>query len=271
MHSVFRFSLIFLIALTFAPSLFAQNSCRRLFMSPEEIQSQIKARALKKDASEKIDLWQVYKNSSLSETEYNQTQIENLRTEKLPEPSPGRMTGVSFPFADEVLRFVKEHPLNSREKAFVYDPQGIFGYCWGRAMHIHIELLKRGVDKTRIRKIWALGDFDPVDRKLWTNHVATMVKAEDGGWYVIDTLLPEGVIAAEAWYERMKMSDGSPDPFRIFITSAKKYGAFGTDHYAPHVIKPDDSYGYFTDLLKWLRKDSRREILRRRTSKAPAQ
>ncbi len=104
--------------------------------------------------------------------------------------------------ADErklLLNIVMENPVAKSSSSTIFDPPqhpgrpgGEIGYCYGRAMASHLLARKMGLKESSMRKIFAAGDMQN-GRVRWRNHMATVVKGEDGKEYVIDPIMP-GII-----------------------------------------------------------------------------
>jgi hypothetical protein len=78
------------------------------------------------------------------------------------------------------------HEVAGIDKLEKYDPEGILGFCFGRAMAAHLIALRMGLEPGSIRKIFIVGVLKYCEKKEWRFHVATIVKGEDGEWYAID-------------------------------------------------------------------------------------
>jgi hypothetical protein len=84
------------------------------------------------------------------------------------------------------------------EKLAKYDPTGIIGFCFGRAMAVHLLARKTGLAEENIRKLFVIGDLRSGPNPEWRFHVTTLVKGEDGHWHAIDPIL-RGPMRAESW------------------------------------------------------------------------
>jgi hypothetical protein len=152
-----------------------------------------------------------------------------------------------------------QHPTAAYSLRKKYDPEGRIGFCFGRALAIHLELLRAGIQKESIRKIWVVGELK-LGSLQWHHHVATMVRAQDGGWWVIDPMY-EAPIKATHWMTRMRWIFGKwpslaelPKPeapqLRFFVTKPERFGpAFGAK-YSPKVIQSTNFGAFFKDLMK---------------------
>ena len=169
-----------------------------------------------------------------------------------------------------MLESIEKHPtLNSVNSQKYQREEAQIGYCFGRAMYYHLVLLKMGVPKNFIRKIWIVGPIATrSDNKLiWGFHVATVVYTKDRGWVTIDTneVKPEPV---KDWYAS-NSSRSIDKKARIYVTNASKFGVSIETYNKVQLgikseegslgIKPNENdwyKGYFFDLLTSMRKIS---------------
>ncbi|MCO4795032.1 MAG: hypothetical protein KC493_15050 [Bacteriovoracaceae bacterium] len=147
----------------------------------------------------------------------------------------------------KVYRAVDNHPVASQCHLRRYDPQGNMGFCFGRAMTAHLELLNSGVQKDKIRKLWAVGSFQ-TGSSNWRYHVTTIVKGSDGQWWAIDPIFGNP-ISAKDWLKRMKGYDVGGD-MALFTTEAKRFGPSSPAKYSNRELKHFEYNNYFEDLLK---------------------
>ncbi|MES2801791.1 MAG: protein-glutamine glutaminase family protein [Bdellovibrionota bacterium] len=137
-----------------------------------------------------------------------------------------------------------------------YDPSGDIGFCFGRATFIHLMLLKMGLQKNSIRKIWAMGSMNTGEMN-WRYHVATMAYTKRKGWLVLDTNHGAAVSLQEwvAAYSKMS-TDGK---LRFYTSDASKFG-FKMGKYSRLYLgidlnqERDYFRGYFKDMMEWVHK-----------------
>lgn len=89
--------------------------------------------------------------------------------------------------AETILAKVAKNPVANLESAQAYDQGGQVGYCFGRALLVHLFLLQAGVPQDDIVKVFNLGEL-MVQKQLWRFHVAVMVRDSQHGFLVIDPL-----------------------------------------------------------------------------------
>ncbi|RYZ49998.1 MAG: hypothetical protein EOP07_23595, partial [Proteobacteria bacterium] len=133
--------------------------------------------------------------------------------------------------AKSVLKNVQNNPVAKLEASQNYDPSGQLGFCFGRALLVHYELLKAGVKQQDIAKIFVAGQLR-VAHQIWNFHVAVMVRDAKHGFIVIDPLYDEPM-SLKAWSELVASYDMkgtlsrarfySSDP-RRFLPSGERYG-----------------------------------------------
>ncbi len=147
-----------------------------------------------------------------------------------------------------------------------YDPDLQLGFCFGRAMFTHLYLLHSGVAKESIMKAWVIGPMLS-DGLNWEYHVATIVKASDGGWWVIDRVAGR-IIKIEEWFEKMQ-GMSTDDKLRIYFTSASRFSPFSDETYNPRDLglmesSESDFYNsYFKDMLNYFSKNREGFALKR--------
>ncbi len=133
---------------------------------------------------------------------------------------------------NELFRRASQHSVAGTSHIDDYDwqPTGIgnneIGFCYGRAMAVHLIARKMGLNKASIQKIFIAGDLRDGETR-WRFHMATMVQGEDEEWYVIDPIMPdigrEGVLTPYEWMVATKMefdlrTDGKDDS-HFFVTN----------------------------------------------------
>lgn len=196
-----------------------------------------------------------YNDSLLSSEQIMSANLANL--EKLSK-TPGdnsireRAAYISKDSALEIYNAVSRHPVADQCMIPKYDPQnrGI-GYCFGRAMTVHLESLYRGIAKDSIKKMFAQGALQTGSNK-WRYHVTTIVKGPTNIWWAIDPIIG-GVITADEWYRYMKKFD-SNGKMKIYFTNANQLTpACNVKYNKQQLYYDQDIKRYFGDLLKWYR------------------
>lgn len=121
-----------------------------------------------------------------------------------------------------IMKELRTNPVVSLENLLRYDPTELIGFCFGRALFTQLELLRRGVHKQSIMKAFAVGRMLK-DKINWNFHVATIVKASEGGWWAIDPEF-DSVMKVDDWFMKMR-SYSYGDELRLYVTDAKRFSS----------------------------------------------
>lgn len=90
-----------------------------------------------------------------------------------------------------ILDRVHNHPVLSIPRLAHYDPSSQIGFCFGRAMAVHLALSTRGYPSTQLRKLFAIGELRSNEKPLWRFHVTTsFYSPERAEWMVLDPYFP---------------------------------------------------------------------------------
>jgi len=179
----------------------------------------------------------------------------NQKTAKaLAEPAqlvaPNGDNGLSFREADFFVRLIDKHPTHGRLKEKSFDPEGCFGFCFGRATLIHNEALLRNIPSHLIKKIWAVG---PSENQRWQFHVSTLFKAESKNtWWAADPIFYQA-LDVRTWVLQMNsLSDDGRMMF--FVTDPNRFSVYSSRPYSAVDLLGDgqsDFYnGYFKSYLE---------------------
>lgn len=198
------------------------------------------------------DMFDVWRKAKAEADTINQATMKYLDT-PLEDNHVKRVASLDSNQRNKVYRAVDDHPVASQCQLRQYDPQGNMGFCFGRAMTAHLELLNSGVQKDKIRKLWAVGSFQAGGNN-WRYHVTTIVKGDDGQWWAIDPIFGYPV-SAKDWYSRMKGFDVGGDMV-LFTSEAKRFGPSSPDQYNRAHLNLDAYNDYFNDLLKSYRENN---------------
>ena len=178
-------------------------------------------------------------------TERNNKILAALENETV-EASGKRKVGLSLAEAREVLNRVKTNKVTGQTGK--YDPKGGIGFCFGRALAAHLETLAMGVQKESVRKIWIVGTMETGGKITWGHHVATMVKATDGSWWVMDTYTNK-LSTPTDWVAAVKSTLKPTNNPSIFISEPQRWGPNWPSPYSPGALNNDFYNGYFKDYL----------------------
>ncbi|MGE0526330.1 MAG: protein-glutamine glutaminase family protein [Bdellovibrionales bacterium] len=172
-------------------------------------------------------------SSSLSLAATPQEEIQRLY-DVITEQAPASLGAFTEAQRNELFQKVSSHPVAGLEGIGRYDRQptgigdGEIGFCYGRAMAVHLLARKMGLEEQSIKKIFIAGDLNNQQGTRWRFHMATMVKGNDGKWYVIDPIMPSlgatGVLSPYRWMEVIKTEFDLPDgedESRFYVTDTK--------------------------------------------------
>jgi hypothetical protein len=152
-----------------------------------------------------------------------------------------------------LIRSYNFHPIIGPKAVKQYEQTGVsIGYCFGRAYYFHKALQALGVSEDAILKAWVVGKIGD----NWQFHVATMVRGEDGDWWVMDTVSGSWArgVRIKDWYNSW-MAESSPST-RIYFTRPEKFtpalGAYNPVQLGYGLDRDKDWYkNYFVDLDFW--------------------
>lgn len=203
-------------------------------------------------------LYQIPEKSPAETDALNQRMLRGLRNgfQPLELRNPSRRVAVTPEVREKLFRDVMALPEVQASVCGSYQGSGKFGFCFGRALAAHLTALKSGIDKRRIRKIWAIGDLRDNGRK-WKYHVSTIIQGEDGVWYAFDPSFGK-ILTAEEWYGKMQGWDVNQTA-RLYSTAAGQMFPYDWSAYTRSQLKRDLFKGFFTDLLESIKKESLQE------------
>lgn len=217
----------------------------------------------------KVDLLHLQKNeaaklSTVEIREKNNQTIDNLK--KLPirklalrARGRNRVQTVEPKVVQQIIDSMNIHPIVSSSANGKYERPGTeIGYCFGRATYAHLALLKIGVDKDSIRKIWLVGPM-VTNRITWQFHVAVTVRTTDGKWMVVDNFTGK-LLEISDWVNFFYKYNAKPQKLRVYITSPSKFSvslaSYNPIQLGLNVSSEVDWYRhYFFDLMKWFQKN----------------
>ncbi len=138
---------------------------------------------------------QTFWRSKKAVHEMNQKDLDELAKDWFMKGKTDRPDFMTREDAQALFNFIKNHPVAGLDMVDHYDPHGNIQFCFGKAFATHIASLHAGLDPDSVRKVFAVGRMGK-----WSFHVATMVKAHEGGYWVIDPLLDRPMMVYE-WME----------------------------------------------------------------------
>jgi hypothetical protein len=162
-------------------------------------------------------------------------------------------------YAREVLQAANSNPVVSLYQYHRYDPnnQGI-GFCFGRALFVHMELGYRGFDRDSVRKAFVMGPMQTPDGGSWGWHVTTIAQSKNARgqeeWLAIDPIT--GVKPALDWYKEMYDQYSTDKKLKLFVTLPTRFSpSAGSAYHEDHLRDPFYNR-YFEDLMDWFGKEA---------------
>lgn len=187
----------------------------------------------------------------------NDNALRDLNAYRTDRAVTDRINAITRQQAQEILTSINTHPVVSEYIYEKYNQPGVeVGFCFGRATYVHLALLKLGVNKDSIKKVWAVGPM-VTGEIAWDFHVATIVKSTEGSWIVIDSFVGR-IMTIEQWIAEISKIAQPGHKNRYYFTEPKKFsvslGHYDRIQLGLDLSKDQDWYrGYFSDLMKWFR------------------
>lgn len=207
-------------------------------------------------------------SSSVNLETYQNQEVQNLNAEQIqalnwqsidlmerysypsvPVDAEGRIQYVNRAQATLILEEQQVNPVTAKASLNLYDPNQLFGFCFGRAFFNQLNLLRHNVSEEAVRKVFLIGSIKTgmgVDRKTFTNHVATMVRTKNGEWLVLDDNIGH-VITLREWYSAWLPQLDSE--VRIYFTESRRFSANIGNIYLANPDLPD--FGMDLQKTEW--------------------
>lgn len=153
--------------------------------------------------------------------------------------------------AAQVRKDVTAHPVAGIAATHGLPNSGEIGYCFGRALLAHRELLRHGVPQSELVKVFALGEL-MMEGQFWNFHVAIGVRDRQHGLLIVDAL-QERVLPVSQWMERVQGYD-IKKPFsrvRFYLTDPRKFLP-ASGRYDQKELNDPHLRAYFSRLAKSL-------------------
>ena len=206
-----------------------------------------------------VDLYQRYERDSRSLTAPPETIAKQngevfAELAKWSARTNSRTQEIDMQQANEIMRASMDNYVAGKKSVKTYDPEGNIGFCFGRAMWMHLELLKRGFDKKSVFKAFVVGQQE-YEGVFWQFHVATIVKSKGGGFLVLD---PEFMMVTrlEDWFQHnLRLS--TDKKLRLYVTDPAKFGA-SAEKYSKDALNDDWYNNYFRDMMGYFRDQANR-------------
>jgi hypothetical protein len=222
--------------------------------------------ALAKDVDSNVNLFDLYASESSTLTprqigDLNNQAIFDLENVQI--NFGGSVSGQGKPpvravsprIAQLVIDSIEKNPITAMNRYSHYNQPGVdLGFCFGRATYVHLLLLRLGVDKQAIRKVWAMGPMraGSVD---WAYHVAVAVKATTGEWLILDNV-PGKLLSVRKWVDFLSQLNRGHNNLRIYTSEPARFGTgpgrYTRANFGLDFDRQNDWYRhYFFDLMKW--------------------
>lgn len=193
----------------------------------------------------------------------NQTisDLENIQFEtrdQVLENRKSRAPAITPETAQLVINSIEKNPVTTIKNYAQYNQPGIdLGFCFGRATYVHLLLLKMGVEKRAIKKVWLIGTMKAGSIN-WGFHVAVAVKSTTGEWLMADSV-PGKLLNIRDWVAYFAPQNKEHKNLRVYVSEPARFGtgpgvytraSFGLDY----DVKQDWYRHYFLDLMRWFQK-----------------
>ena len=244
--------LLLIIFSFFSVQAFGQNQCQSLFSDRSAERSDLVEMSLGKYSEIEI------RGKSVEEIKaMNEKTLASIEAE-IPMGSANKLSKIKFETAEMLRQEIYNNPVVKPMNDKYSQPDVSIGYCFGRATFVHMMLLKMGVQKSSIQKIWAVGRMK-AGGLTWQFHVATMVFSEKDGWLVIDSNHMHPLPVRE-WVNHY-YSQAEDGRVRFYATDAQKFtfelGKYSRVQMGLNLPAEKDWYKhYFRDMFNWM-KDKR--------------
>ncbi|MHC9542291.1 MAG: hypothetical protein AB9903_22510 [Vulcanimicrobiota bacterium] len=133
--------------------------------------------------------------------------------------SPPRFDSLTAEKRQFLFDAVANHEVAGIKMLKKYDPEGIMGFCYGRAMASHLIACRMGLTPGSIRKIFMVGVLNYCCGKEWRFHVSTIVKGDDRRWYAIDPTRGLRLNTVDGWVGTIGNSWEQEKKVKLYLTS----------------------------------------------------
>lgn len=142
----------------------------------------------------------------------------------VPSRTAGKASSINVADAQQILKVISDHPVTGHMAYQRYNrPNENVGFCFGRAAFTHLLLLKMGLSRDSIVKVWAVGPMR-TPGVTWDFHVATAAYVQGKGWLVLDTNY-DAPMKLETWFGKMQEQNRQMDrKLRLYVTEPNKFG-----------------------------------------------
>jgi len=148
-----------------------------------------------------------------SEEALTSSYMDILRT------SPERCTSLAAGERKKLYDYVAENEVARLSELRRYDPKNIMGFCYGRAMAVHLAARRMGLAPGSIRKVFAFGKLGGGSVPEWRWHVAAVVLGDDRQWYAMEFNLAKEPCTVDEWVEKVHAQKDPERKAKFYITS----------------------------------------------------
>jgi hypothetical protein len=142
-----------------------------------------------------------------------------------------QLDALSYEQIIEIYQKTATHPVTSIQSLSHYDPNGFIGFCFGRALTVHLLARSYGLSAPKIQKLFAIGDLKSSTdlQGNWRFHVVTVLPSSNGDWYALDPIfyvknrgIPQTL---SQWIQDIRSGwdswHGEPPKARFYLTPAE--------------------------------------------------
>lgn len=142
----------------------------------------------------------------------------------VPQTSQSRASSLNLSDARSILNVVSNHSVTGHNAYQRYNRENEnIGFCFGRAAFTHLLLLKMGLSRDSVVKVWAVGPMK-TPGVTWDFHVATAAYVKDKGWLVLDNNY-DAPMKLDGWFKKMQDQNRNMDrKLRLYVTEPNKFG-----------------------------------------------
>lgn len=167
-----------------------------------------------------------YRRNEIADLSTEQIQLKNAdtlgRIEAFVPPATSlRARAMSLSEAQVLIPFVQGHEVAGREAGPRYQRENVeIGYCFGRATLMHLLLLRLGLQKESILKVWAVGPMS-AGNLTWGFHVSILAYVRGQGWMALDPNEAQPQ-ALRSWMIKFA-NQNSDKKLRFYITEPDRF------------------------------------------------
>ncbi len=236
--------ILVLAVLTLSYDVFAQDAVTKFSHWLPPIQSNL-YEEIQKEQDSQFDT-----PSEIKKENKNAISLLNKKTSK----KTVRAKYITQSEADNLVYRLKNDPVVRSSENKNYDPNGRYGFCFGRATWVWLNALEAGMDKDSIKKIFLVGPMRASNLD-WQFHVATAIRSKgffSDTWLVIDSTFDRAITVEQ--FLNFYGQFNANEKLRLIVTDPQRLVPSSTDKFKPmdyRNFENDYLYNrYFQDLLR---------------------